>query len=101
MTTLPAPYSRTNAGQWQLGQSGNPAGRPRGARALLSERVLRALADDFRYPVTVVGEVDMWGLVMEHEHGYRAQYARPRAFLKAKGRNAEAALAELRSCFDV
>jgi hypothetical protein len=60
-----------------------------------------ALADDFRYPVTVVGEVDMWGLVMEHERGYRAQYARPRAFLEAKGRNSEAALAELRSCFDV
>jgi hypothetical protein len=25
----------------------------------------------------VVGEVELWGKVVEHEHGYRAQYARP------------------------
>lgn len=47
MTTLPVP-TRPNAGQWQPGQSGNPLGRPRGARSLLSERVLQTLAEDFR-----------------------------------------------------
>jgi hypothetical protein len=28
---------------------------------------------------TVVGEVELWGAVVEHEHGYRAQWARPEA----------------------
>lgn len=32
---------------WQLGQSGNPAGRPKGARSKLSEAFFKALADDF------------------------------------------------------
>ena len=27
----------------------------------------------------VVGEVELWGKIVEHEHGYRAQYARPHA----------------------
>src|SRR4051812_13449700 len=27
----------------------------------------------------ILGEVELWGKVVEHEHGYRAQYARPRA----------------------
>lgn len=48
LTLQPTSRARSNAGQWQPGQSGNPDGRPRGARTLLSERVLRALADDFR-----------------------------------------------------
>jgi len=47
LVALPRTPAR-NAGQWQPGESGNPGGRPRGARALLSERVLRALADDFK-----------------------------------------------------
>lgn len=34
-------------GRWVPGQSGNPAGRPRGARNKLSESLLTALADDF------------------------------------------------------
>lgn len=32
---------------WQPGQSGNPAGRPRGARARLAEDFCQALLDDF------------------------------------------------------
>jgi Family of unknown function (DUF5681) len=36
-----------NRGQFQPGQSGNPAGRPKGARNKLSECFLKALADDF------------------------------------------------------
>lgn len=33
--------------QFKPGQSGNPAGRPKGSRSKLSEAFLRALADDF------------------------------------------------------
>ena len=32
---------------WQPGQSGNPAGRPRGARSKLSEDFFKALMEDF------------------------------------------------------
>jgi len=33
--------------RWKPGQSGNPAGRPKGARSKLSESFLKALSDDF------------------------------------------------------
>lgn len=33
--------------KWKPGQSGNPAGRPKGARSKLSEDFFKALADDF------------------------------------------------------
>jgi hypothetical protein len=36
-----------NRGQWRAGQSGNPAGRPKGARNKVSEKLLEALAEDF------------------------------------------------------
>jgi hypothetical protein len=32
---------------WKPGQSGNPAGRPKGSRHKLSEEFIRALAEDF------------------------------------------------------
>ena len=32
---------------WQKGQSGNPSGRPKGARSQLTEDFLKALASDF------------------------------------------------------
>jgi hypothetical protein len=33
--------------KWKPGQSGNPAGRPKGARSKLSEDFFKALAEDF------------------------------------------------------
>jgi uncharacterized protein DUF5681 len=39
--------SGNNRGQFKPGQSGNPAGRPKGSRNKLSECFLKALADDF------------------------------------------------------
>jgi hypothetical protein len=43
---LPAPTGN-NRGQWQPGQSGNPAGRPKGARNRVSEKLLEFLEKDF------------------------------------------------------
>jgi hypothetical protein len=36
-----------NRGQFKPGQSGNPGGRPKGARSKLSESFLKALSEDF------------------------------------------------------
>src|SRR5262245_65740948 len=55
--------------RWQRGQSGNPAGRPRGSRNALSEEVICALLRDFR------------------QHGQKAvarvRQTQPAAYLKA------------------
>jgi hypothetical protein len=38
-----------------------------------------ALAHARATPGSIVGEVELWGRVIEHEHGYRSEYARIRA----------------------
>jgi len=42
-----APQQRIIGKPFRPGQSGNPAGRPKGARSRLSEDFLREMADDF------------------------------------------------------
>jgi hypothetical protein len=42
-----APKQRVVGRPFQPGQSGNPAGRPKGARSKLTEDFFKALADDF------------------------------------------------------
>ena len=39
--------TREKQNRWKPGQSGNPAGRPKGARSKLSESFLKALSEDF------------------------------------------------------
>jgi Family of unknown function (DUF5681) len=48
MTIIGAPnQTGANRGQFKPGESGNPAGRPKGARSKLSESFLKALSEDF------------------------------------------------------
>jgi hypothetical protein len=44
----------------------------------------------------VIGRVALWGIVWEHELGYRAQYARPVLFEEARGLDCEHVLKSLR-----
>jgi hypothetical protein len=46
-TEAPRPQNANLAPAWKPGQSGNPAGRPKGARGKLSEDFFKALAADF------------------------------------------------------
>ncbi len=49
----------------------------------------------------VRGTVLLWGVCIDHEHGYRAQYARPYSFDEVYGQDAENALLRLRYIFRV
>lgn len=60
-----------------------PYGHGCGVYALKSEQALR---NDLRHGLgrrAVYGRVALWGRVVEHEHGYRAQYAYPIEFIRA------------------
>lgn len=46
-STENTPEKHSNLRPWQPGQSGNPAGRPKGSRNKLSEDFFKALAEDF------------------------------------------------------
>lgn len=47
MTRETTPEKHGGAPPWKPGQSGNPAGRPKGSRNKLGEEFIRALYDDF------------------------------------------------------
>jgi Family of unknown function (DUF5681) len=70
--------ARTVTGQWARGTSGNPAGRPRGARNKLSEEIITAFSADFvEHGAEVIARVRV-----EHPEQYLAIVARlvPREF---------------------
>jgi uncharacterized protein DUF5681 len=69
---------RTVTGQWARGTSGNPAGRPRGARNKLSEDIITAFSADFtQHGPDVIARVRV-----EHPEQHLAIVARlvPREF---------------------
>lgn len=47
----------------------------------------------------VLGQVALWGVVWEHERGYRAQYARPVKFVEARGHESDRAMERLNRMF--
>ena len=54
-----------------------------------------------RYDGVVRGTVALWGTCIDHERGYRAQYARPASFDEAHGERADEAIDRLRRLFGV
>lgn len=58
MASLPEKSRGNLATQWKPGQSGNPAGKPKGARHKLGEAFLEAMHQDFKaYGSAVVAQV--------------------------------------------
>jgi hypothetical protein len=51
------------------------------------------------YDGIVLGRVALAGIVWEHEHGWRGQYARPVSFDEVHGKNADFAVRALRQRF--
>lgn len=49
----------------------------------------------------VIGAVSMWGIVWQHSHGYRAEYARPIIFFEANGNRTKEALEDLNALFSI
>ncbi len=49
----------------------------------------------------VFGTVEMWGIIWNHDKGYRAQFARPLSFVSSYGNRSEQALTELRTAFSL
>jgi hypothetical protein len=47
----------------------------------------------------VLGTVELWGIIWDHEKGYRAQFGRPLSFVSSYGNRSGQALAELRVIF--
>jgi hypothetical protein len=47
----------------------------------------------------VLGTVALWGIIWDHARGYRAQFARPIAFISSYGNRNKEALAELSDIF--
>lgn len=47
----------------------------------------------------VFGTIAMWGVIWNHDKGYRAQFAKPLSFVSSYGDRSDQALAELRAGF--
>jgi hypothetical protein len=53
-----------------------------------------------RFDGVVRGTVILWGICIDHSHGYRAQFARPIGFDEAYGDRADVVLERLRRLFN-
>jgi hypothetical protein len=66
---------------------------------MLIYRNIYAPDDPARFDGLVRGTVTLWGVCIDHQRGYRAQYARPASFDEACGEHADIALKRLRRMF--